>query len=159
MEKGPASPPASPPGTHHQVLTTRSSPPGPHHQCHTTSVSPTILTNPSNSMGGRWSRLCRLNPPAPRPTGERRRTESCLRNPAGGSCPGYASPAEATSFPTFFSSLFSPRNLSRKIVRRASPRDAPGTPKSSKVRLFAKKVVPRTQFFSLVWSIPLFQTF
>ena len=100
-----------------------------------------------------------LNPPAHRHPGERRRAESCLRNPAGGSCPGSASPAEASAFQTFFSSIFPPRNLLPKILPRASPGNAPGTPKTSKVRHFAKKVVPKTPRFSFFRSIPVFHTF
>ena len=99
------------------------------------------------------------NPPAPRPTGERRRARSCLRNPAGGSCPGYASPAEASTFPTFFSSFFPPQIFLAKILHKAFPRDLPGSPKSQKKRLFAKKVVPRTLFLSILRSLHVFHTF
>ena len=100
-----------------------------------------------------------LNPPAHRHPGERRRAEPWLRNPAGGSCPGSASPAEASAFQTFFSSIFSPRNLLPKILPRASPGDAPGTPKTSKVRHFAKKSRPQDPTF-LVFSVdPCFSHF
>ena len=98
------------------------------------------------------------NPLAPRPPGERRRAESCLRNPAGGSCPGSASPAEASGFQTFFSSFFSPRNLLPKILPRASPGDAPGTPKTSKVRHFAKKSRPQDPTFLVFFGRSLFFT-
>ena len=99
------------------------------------------------------------NPPAPRPPGERRRVRSCLKKPAGGSCPGSAWPAEAITFTSFFSSFFSPRNFSPEIPPRASPGDTPGTPKSREFRLFATKVVPGTLFLSIFWSISVFHTF
>ena len=113
----------------------------------------------ASHLGVRRSRASVLNPPAPRPTGERSRAESCLRNPAGGSCPGYASPAEATGFPTFFSSFFPPQIFPAKILHKAFPRDLPGSPKSQKKRLFAKKIVPRTLFLSILRSLHVFHTF
>ena len=137
MEKGPASPPASPPGTHHQVLTTRSSPPGPHHQCHTTSVSPTILTNPSNSMGGRWSRLCRFNPPA-----HRNGRQACWiwpYPPYNPSLPGSASPAEATGFTSFFRLFFRLKIFSPKSSPRPPHRLPQVTENHPKIKSWPKK--------------------
>ena len=88
-----------------------------------------------------------------RPPMGRRRVRPCLKNPAGGSCPGSASRAEASTFRTFFVTICLPRIFSPEIPPRASPRHTPGTPKPHEFRLFASKVVPGTPGSSFFWTI------
>ena len=85
--------------------------------------------------------------------------DPAFRNPAGESCPGSAYPAEAIAFTSLFSSFFSLQLVLAAILPTAFPRNLPGTPKSQKIRLFAQKVVPRTQVLSVFRSIYVFHTF
>ena len=88
-----------------------------------------------------------LNPPALRPPGERRRAESCLRNPAGGSCPGSASPAEATTLCTFFSFFFRLEISCPKSSSRPPQETSRGPQNCRNLDLLLKKSSPGPQFY------------
>ena len=89
----------------------------------------------------------------------RRRVRPCFKNPAGGSCPGSASPAEACTFRTCFFTIFLPQNFCPEIPPRGSPRHTPGTPKSHEFRLLLQKSSPGPHGYRFSRRSLLFLTF